>query len=74
MNCRTATVFSSWLGAPGSRGGYVQTGYWSRRAMNEGAVHLVVQALDRPEQGGQVDTPEDLDRVTKLHEAILPEL
>lgn len=28
--------------------------------MNEGAVHLVVQALDRPEQGGQVDTPEDL--------------
>lgn len=36
------------LGLPRRRGGYVQTGYWSRRAMNEGAAHLPVLALAPP--------------------------
>lgn len=48
------------LGSPARRGGYVQTGYWSRRAMNEGSVHLPVVALAQPEDGGQPALPEDL--------------
>lgn len=48
------------LGSPARRGGYVQTGYWSRRAMNEGAAHLPVVALVQPEDGGQPALPEDL--------------
>lgn len=48
------------LGLPGLRGGYVQTGYWSRRAMNEGSAHLPVVALDAPAQGGALALPDDL--------------
>ena len=48
------------LGSPARRGGYVQTGYWSRRAMNEGSVHLPVVALERPEDSGKPALPEDL--------------
>lgn len=48
------------LGLPGRRGGYVQTGYWSRRAMNEGACHLPVVALERPSDGDPLYLPDDL--------------
>ena len=48
------------LGLPGRRGGYVQTGYWSRRAMNEGAAHLPVQAIVPPTADTTLHLPGDL--------------
>lgn len=48
------------LARPGQATGYVQTGYWARRAMQEGAVHRPVRALAASDCGMLLDVPNDL--------------
>lgn len=48
------------LARPGQSVGYVQTGYWAKRAMNDGALHRPVLALAPPSAGSQLDLSADL--------------
>lgn len=48
------------LARPGQTIGYVQTGYWAKRAMNDGALHRPVLALAPPNAGSQLDLSDDL--------------
>lgn len=48
------------LARPGQRVGYVQTGYWSRRAMHDGALLRPTMALAAPLPGNLLDVPDDL--------------
>lgn len=48
------------LARPGQSAAYVQTGYWARRALQEGAVHRPVRALAAPDCGMLPDVPDDL--------------
>lgn len=48
------------LARPGQTIGYVQTGYWAKRAMNDGALHRPVLALEPQSIGSQLDLSTDL--------------
>lgn len=48
------------LAPAGRRAGYLLSGYWSRRAMQEGAAHAPVVALAPPADSGPLELPDDL--------------